>query len=89
MFRYSHGFLFPSEVTRIRKQIVADSEDSKLGHASAASGSLSRSGLPTAWSLSTVSNFGSRSNPELSTTHSVEALVEGSDMSRLREGMSF
>jgi len=85
VFRYSHGFLFPSEVTRIRKQIVADFEDSKLGRAS--SGALSRSGFPTAWSFSTVSNFESRSNPELSTTHSVEALVEGSDMSRLREGM--
>jgi hypothetical protein len=70
--------------------MIADFSDSKPGHPAAASGALSRSGLPAAWAFSTVSNFGSRPNSpltEMSTTHSVEALVEGSDMSRLREGM--
>ena len=70
--------------------MVADFEDLKLGRPSTASGTLSRSGFPAAWAFSTVSKFGSKSNlplTELSTTHSVEALVEGSDMSRLREGM--
>jgi hypothetical protein len=70
--------------------MAVDFEDSKLGRPSAVSGALSRSGLPAGWAFSTVSKFGSRSNQpptELSTTHSVEALVEGSDMSRLREGM--
>lgn len=44
---------------------------------------------PSAWAYSSVSTFGVRYAPplpDLTTTHSVEALVEGSDMSMLREG---
>jgi len=78
--------LFPSEVTRIRKKMITDIEKTKLGHFS---GPVLSNGLPASWATSTVSNFGSRYNPpltELSMIHSVEALVEGSDMSQLREG---
>ena len=45
---------------------------------------------PSEWAYSSVSTFGVRyvpPLPDLSTTHSVEALVEGSDMSLIREGM--
>lgn len=45
---------------------------------------------PAQWAQSSVSTFGVRySHPVtgLSTQHGVEAMVEGSDMSRLREGM--
>jgi len=44
---------------------------------------------PGAWAYSSVSTFGVRYTPplpELTSTHSVEALVEGSDMSTIREG---
>lgn len=43
----------------------------------------------SAWAHSSVSTFGARYNPplpKLSPAHSVEALVEGSAMSMLREG---
>src|SRR4051812_15475118 len=46
---------------------------------------------PTAWASSSVSTFGVRYSPplpDLSIPHSVEALVEGSDMSVIREGAS-
>ena len=44
---------------------------------------------PSAWAHSSVSTFGVRYDsplPDLSPAHGVEALVEGSDMSMLREG---
>jgi hypothetical protein len=44
---------------------------------------------PASWSHSSVSTFGVRYTPpvpDLSPSHSIEALVEGSDMSLLREG---
>jgi len=44
---------------------------------------------PSEWAYSTVSTFGVRyvpPLPDLPTKHSVEALVEGSDMSLLQEG---
>ena len=44
---------------------------------------------PSAWAHSSVSTFGVRYDPplpDLSPSHSVEALVEGSEMSMLREG---
>ena len=50
------------------------------------------SGTPAAWGHSSVSTFHARYTPplpDLSTKHSVEALVEGSDMSLLREGVYF
>jgi hypothetical protein len=45
---------------------------------------------PDAWAHSSVSTFGVRyTSPlqEMTTWQSVEALIEGSDMSKLREGM--
>jgi hypothetical protein len=45
---------------------------------------------PAAWAYSTVSTFGVRYMPplpDLTTLQSVEALVEGSDMSVIREGI--
>lgn len=44
---------------------------------------------PSAWAHSSVSTFGVRYTPplpDLSPAHGAEALVEGSDMSTLREG---
>lgn len=82
---YSHGFLFPSEVTRIRKQMVADFQKSGCS----AKSNL-KDGSPSALAYSSVSTFGTRYKPlipDLTMTESVEALVEGSDMSKLREGM--
>lgn len=50
----------------------------------------SSSPTPAEWAYSSVSTFGVRYAPplpDLSTAHSVEALVEGSDLSLIREGM--
>lgn len=47
---------------------------------------------PSSWAYSSVSTFGVRYNPPLSnltTLQGVEALVEGSDMSMVREGGDF
>ena len=44
---------------------------------------------PTSWAYSSVSTFGVRYNPpipDLNTLQSIEALVEGSEMSKLKEG---
>jgi len=114
--RYSHGFLFPSEVTRVRKflfsyldiapknllnRALADPE--RQHHLNGADGGTNeqdqvpsgtdvsvRLGTPLAWAHSSVSTFGARYSPpiqDMSLSHSVEALVEGSDMSMLREGL--
>lgn len=65
-----------------------DSSDATLG--AVAWTPFGPSGVaPTAWSRSTVSTFGVRYTApmaDLTIGQSVEALVEGSDMSRLREG---
>ncbi|KAI0052870.1 glycosyltransferase family 31 protein [Auriscalpium vulgare] len=93
---YSHGFLFPSEVTRVRKSVMAyfDKPFQKMkdeAEAVAAPGShqpSSNPSVPTAWSDSTVSTFGERYSPpvpDLTTLESVEALIEGSTMSQLHE----
>ncbi|KAF9535452.1 hypothetical protein CPB83DRAFT_13074 [Crepidotus variabilis] len=97
---YTHGFLFPSEVTRVRNQVAEDLEKSKVKRgttysppASLSDDSVSNIGgsslNPSSWAHSSVSTFGVRYTPplpDLSTIHSVEALVEGSPMSHLREG---
>ena len=113
-FRYSHGFLFPSEITRVRKFLFsyldttpkhlnraqvdserqhhlsgADSDDGQYQVPSGTDVSV-RLGTPLAWAHSSVSIFGARYSPpiqDMSLWHSVEALVEGSDMSMLREGL--
>ena len=59
------------------------------GHTNAVPASVAHQPVPAAWSYSSVSTFGQRYTPpraDLSTQHSVEALVEGSDMSNLQEG---
>ena len=115
--RYSHGFLFPSEVTRVRKFLFsyldatpskellnrAPSEQERQHHLNGIDGGTNgqdqvpvgtevsvRLGTPLAWAHSSVSTFGARYSPpvkDMSLWYSVEALVEGSDMSVLREGL--
>jgi hypothetical protein len=54
-----------------------------------AEGSISGHSTPSDWAHSSVSTFGMRYHPplpDLSPAHGVEALVEGSEMSMLREG---
>ncbi|TEB35066.1 hypothetical protein FA13DRAFT_1788662 [Coprinellus micaceus] len=93
---YSHGFLFPSEITRIKHAMSAYIERwtttaalGSSGHSNLNAPSSSIPATPAAWSHSSVSTFGVRYTPplpSLSTRHSVEALVEGSEMSILQEG---
>ncbi|KAH9950373.1 hypothetical protein B0H21DRAFT_868651 [Amylocystis lapponica] len=93
---YSHGFLFPSEAKRVQRAVMEDIELSKQHDfveqgAGAAFPSPFGPNAPTppAWAYSTVSRFGTHYAPplpDLLPQHSVEALVEGSEMSRLHEG---
>ncbi|THH34172.1 hypothetical protein EUX98_g117 [Antrodiella citrinella] len=97
---YSHGFLFPSEVKRVQRDVLFDlkqywarehernvPEPQALGVVSSTPfGPYGTS--PTWWSRSTVSSFGQRYSlpipaSELTTAQSVEALVEGSEVSKL------
>ena len=67
------------------KEVVGDGS----GSTTPSSSSYSVSGTRSSWAHSSVSTFGVKYNPplpDLSMKHSVEALVEGSDMSQLREG---
>jgi len=85
---YSHGFLFPSEVTRVRRSMMSFLD--KVPQDVLGGGSSSLSPLPPSWAHSSVSTFGVRYSPpipDLTIVQSVEALVEGSDMSKLREGL--
>ena len=107
-FRYSHGFLFPSEITRVRKFLfsyldTAPKRPERQRHLNGADGGANeqdqvpsgtdlsvRLGTPLAWAHSSVSTFGARYSPpiqDMSLWHTIEALVEGSDMSMLREGL--
>lgn len=73
---YSHGFLFPSEASRVRRQLTG-SGPQKV--------SAPPSVLDT-FSHSSVSQFGTRYSPpapNLTPMQSVEALIEGSAMSRV------
>ncbi|KAF5375279.1 hypothetical protein D9758_000306 [Tetrapyrgos nigripes] len=86
---YAHGFLFPSEVTRVREsmakeleRIPADGPDTLQ-----VSGS-SFLPTPSSWAHSSVSAFHVRYSPPvdgLDISQSMEALVEGSQMSLLRD----
>ncbi|KAI6047660.1 glycosyltransferase family 31 protein [Pisolithus marmoratus] len=90
---YSHGFLFPSHVERIKQSV--------LSYIEAASQNYSTSPLqsdtyglgipiPSLWAQSSVSTFGVTYQAplqDMTTAESVEALVEGSEMSRIREGL--
>ncbi|RDX55809.1 hypothetical protein OH76DRAFT_1396153 [Lentinus brumalis] len=92
---YSHGFLFPSEVKRVQEGALRDLQ--RLAQ-QAAKTDLSTSTYatpagqwvapPEKWRHSTVSKFGVRYSPpvgESNLDYSVEALVEGSDMSTVHE----
>lgn len=87
---YAHGFLYPSEVTRVKRSITAYLDSTPQDVLFSPTSSMgSTSPTPPEWAYSTVSTFGVRYTPplpDLSTTYSVEALVEGSDMSLIREG---
>jgi hypothetical protein len=74
---YSHGFLFPSEAARVRQALT------KTGQAEKKTGAPRDSDAP---SHSSVCSFGTRYQPpanDLTPLQSVEALVEGSALSRI------
>lgn len=93
--RYSHGFLFPSEASRVRRSILSHlSPSASLGEpeipsALAAGKEPSDLRSPASWAYSSVSTFRVRYSPpiqDLTTVQGIEAMVEGSAMSRLKEG---
>lgn len=89
-YSYSHGFLFPSEVTRIRKSILSylSAPADLLGDSSPSAVTPIGDSSPTSWAYSSVSTFKVRYSPplpDLTTPQGVEALVEGSPISRLRD----
>ena len=93
--RYSHGFLFPSEADRVRQGIRAFFDRQPVPPTDQTATAPNRYdkdwNAPAEWSRSTVSTFGTRyllPLPNLTTAQSIEALVEGSDMSGLYEGAS-
>ena len=100
--RYSHGFLFPSEVGRVREGVLRDlerlaqqaarAEVSSPSTAATYAAALGHSVTPPEkWATSTVSKFHVRYSPPVSDVnldYSVEALVEGSDMSMVHDGTS-
>lgn len=88
---YAHGYLFPSEVTRVKQQIWGTYGEDLQKVFKALTWNITN-GIPTPaeWAHSSVSTFRTRYTPPLSNLsipQSVEALVEGSEMS-LREGMT-
>ncbi|KAH9919088.1 uncharacterized protein B0H18DRAFT_1029114 [Fomitopsis serialis] len=91
---YSHGFLFPSEMTRVQAEVMKDIARAVPEEVAAQkAGSMPspfgpNAPVPQTWARSTVSKFGQRYSPPLpylSQQTSIEALVEGSEMSRLIE----
>lgn len=93
---YARGFLFPSEAERVQKEIMGDIERWNKAKADALrtqSDSDSYvevfgpgAAIPPSWVRSTVTTFHVRYTPpvpDLPLNYSVEALVEGSEMSRL------
>ncbi|KIK70954.1 glycosyltransferase family 31 protein [Collybiopsis luxurians FD-317 M1] len=114
---YSHGFLFPSEVRRVRKHMSSalkrllhpdaflstsrpsasrDSETSSLLPSDSEQFDSDElfvpyGRTPASWAHSSVSTFHVRYTPpvaELNTPESIEALIEGSEMSQLRSDAS-
>jgi len=103
---YSHGFLFPSEVARVRRVYRSFVEslwydaaysDSDVEDTSEAAGtrspqlSLDPKTINDRLSYSTIATFGIRYTPplpNLTPPQSIEALVEGSPMSRLRDNIA-
>lgn len=89
--RYSHGFLFPSHVTRVKQAVLSYVEKEVKNKSTDSQGSLNipNNPTPSSWAHSSVSTFGVRYQQpvqDMTLVESVEALVEGSDMSKLREG---
>ncbi|KAJ6575088.1 hypothetical protein B0H19DRAFT_935089 [Mycena capillaripes] len=85
---YTHGFLFPSEVTRVKNNLVPY-PDKALKDVLNSSLTVGGTPTPSDWAYSSVSTFGVRyvpPIPDLTIPQSIEALVEGSEMSTLREG---
>ncbi|KAJ7706209.1 hypothetical protein B0H17DRAFT_1036189 [Mycena rosella] len=85
---YTHGFLFPSEATRVKNNLVPY-PDKAFQDVLNSSLTLGSTPTPSDWAYSSVSTFGVRyvpPIPDLTVPYSVEALVEGSEMSTLREG---
>ncbi|SJL05639.1 uncharacterized protein ARMOST_08985 [Armillaria ostoyae] len=86
---YAHGFLFPSEVTRVKRSVASylvNVPQEVTGSVAINTGVLP---APATWAHSSVSTFGVRYSPpmpSLSTHEAIEALVEGSDMSAISEG---
>lgn len=93
--RYSHGFLFPSEATRAQEGVRAffdkRPEPTNLNPPTMTAQNRHDKdwGAPAEWARSSVSKFGTRYTlplPKMTVLQSIEALVEGSDMSKLYEG---
>jgi hypothetical protein len=88
---YSHGFLFPSEVTRVQHVLapVLGSSAEALLKSPWTRTVLGNAPGPPAWAASSVQTFGVRYKPPVSNLtpqQAVEALVEGAQMSLLVEG---
>ncbi|KAF8342849.1 uncharacterized protein EI90DRAFT_3030431 [Cantharellus anzutake] len=80
---YSHGFLFPSEVARIRHETTHGSSPAEIHLLP-----MSTSSADPSLTHSTVSKFGypyKAPSSNLTTDQEVEALIEGSPLSRLRD----
>lgn len=77
----------------MKRNMLAELDRNAKAAAAAPPGSVIIGGAaPTTWGHSSVSTFGVRYTPplpDLSPSQSIEALVEGSDMSMLREGTAF
>ncbi|OCF37721.1 hypothetical protein I316_00848 [Kwoniella heveanensis BCC8398] len=76
---YSHGFLFPSTVAQVRSENTTGIS---------ASTTALRGGAESAHAYSTVSKFGVTYRPllnDMSAGERIEALIEGSELSQLRD----
>ncbi|EJF66745.1 hypothetical protein DICSQDRAFT_151176 [Dichomitus squalens LYAD-421 SS1] len=91
---YSHGFLFPSEMKRVQEGVLRDlqrlAQQTAVAESSAVANTLPGQHVapPEKWTHSTVSKFHVRYSPpvaDLNLDYSVEALVEGSDMSMVHD----
>ena len=85
--RYSHGFLFPSHVTRVKQSVLSYIDKGSKNESNSLN--VPYNPTPSSWAHSSVSTFGVRYQQpvqDMRLDESVEALVEGSDMSKLHEG---
>lgn len=100
--RYARGFFFPSEAKRVQKEIMSDLDRWNKAKALLLTTQSSpddyvevfgtHAVIPPSWVRSTVTTFHVRYSPpvpDLPLNYSVEALVEGSDMSRLTTRVYF